>query len=155
MGSLEPFLALVISLLLALLPSYFGINEIAKIIDRFVRKGTPSEETYSQKLNRLMGSLSDASGEVEIILSELELVTRERADRAEKLKTELDKLHIEEQELKQRIDRLQETPIEIAEYFAELSSSKEGQSRKRDYYLFIAGALVGLLSNIVVNLLIP
>lgn len=131
-----------------------GANYVYDLLSYALKKRTPATETYSQKLDRLMKSLSEATEEVDEVLQELTVVTRERATRAEALKSDLDKLTTQEQDLRQKINALQNTPIQVAEYFAELSGGTEKQSRRRDYLLFFLGAAVGLVSNIIVNLFI-
>ena len=113
-----------------------------------------SEKSYSERLTTLLSDLSKATTEVDSIVAELETVTKERANKAEQLKTDLSQLQTQEQELKNRIEQLQNVPIEVAEYFAELSTSPEKNQRRREWLFFFGGAFVGFVSDLIASLIV-
>jgi hypothetical protein len=111
----------------------------------------PPAMPYSTKLAKLTASLSKASAEVDSVLAELSRVATERATTVEKLEQDLSKLEEREFELKNRIDVLQKTPIEVAEHFAKLLEPNERRSAKRDLFLFAAGVVAGPLVTFIIE----
>jgi septal ring factor EnvC (AmiA/AmiB activator) len=136
--------SLVLGLLSGLLP----------LLEKFLRKqlGREKEESYSDKLNRLTGSLQKASGEVDTLLKELASVAKTRATAVADLETQLRQLSDREQELKKRVEDLQATPIPVAEHFAALISKGERRSALRDYVLFGMGVVVSTVIAIILRI---
>jgi hypothetical protein len=58
-----------------------------------------------------------------------------------------------EEELKNRIDQLQNVPLPVAEHFAALAAAGDKRSAKRDYLLFGLGVFVSTLLSIIFFLL--
>lgn len=76
------------------------------------------------------------------MLAELAQVATDRAQAVQQLETDLATMSGREQELKQRIDALEKTPLAVAEHFAKLVAPGEKRSVMGDYLLFRAGVVV-------------
>jgi DNA repair exonuclease SbcCD ATPase subunit len=139
--------ALVVSLL-----SGLGIELFGSKIERKLFPKSNNQEVYSEKLKEITSSLEESSKEMDSLIDELSSVAKEREERVKKIETDLTKLQNREVELKERIESLQNVPLPVAEYFAELTSQGEKRSAKRDYLLFGAGAVVSTAITIILKL---
>jgi hypothetical protein len=79
---------------------------------------------------------------MDVIVKQIQNYTEGREQAVAKLESQLGILSNQEQELKQRIQSLQNLPLPAAEYFAQLVSRSERRSALRDYILFLLGVLV-------------
>lgn len=138
-----------------LAPIIGGLVAIAaNIFTHYIkRKFSPEKpKTYGERLKELVGQLSDATNNVDKILSEVANVAKEREDAINKLETELSDLEGKEKAMKEKIEVLSKTPLPVAQHFAELMRSSEKQSAKRDYMLFGAGVVVSTVIAIALKL---
>jgi septal ring factor EnvC (AmiA/AmiB activator) len=119
------------------------------LLRRIARKRQPQEQSYSERLGQLTASLRQASAEVDSVLSELAQVARDRESAVSKLEGQLKDLESKEKTLQERIDHLQALPLPVAEYFAQLTSTGERRSARRDYMLFGAGVLVSTVISVI------
>ena len=123
---------------------------IRKLVHQILGKPEP-EKTYSQRLSELTHSLTNASSEVDSLLTELGQVAKEKETSVRKLEQGLSALEEKEQELQDRITTLQNVPIPAAEHFARLMETGEKRSAMRDYVLFGAGVVVTTMITIVIQ----
>jgi len=93
-----------------------------------------------------------ASKEVDAVLSELSQVARDREKAVQKIEADLQSLQNREKELQKRIETLQNVPLPVAEYFAQLTVSGEKRNAKRDYVLFGAGVVVSTIIAILLKI---
>ncbi|WP_142124142.1 hypothetical protein [Pseudoxanthomonas sp. 3HH-4] len=147
-----------VSLLAGLLSMTLGGLASTEAIRKAVRhilniQTAPAEKSYSERLSELTASLTDASEQVDSVLSELSRVAQEKERAALKLAEELAELEDKELELKQRVDALQNMPLPAVEHFAKIIGSGEKRSAKRDYFLFGAGVIVSTAIAIGLKLL--
>lgn len=117
------------------------------------RQEEKRETYYSEKLGELLKSLNKSSKEVDDILNELSDVTNERAKALSNLESELLTLESREEEVKKRIQDLENVPIAAVEHFAKLTSAGEKKSARRDYILFGAGVIASTVVAIILKLL--
>ena len=144
-------LTAVIGALVSLLAGGIASTDlIRKLVHRILGKPEP-EKTYSQRLSKLTHSLTNASGEVDSLLTELGQVAKEKDTSVCKLEQGLTALEQKEQELKDRIKTLEGVPIPAAEHFARLMETGEKRSAMRDYVLFGAGVVVTTVITIVIQ----
>ena len=144
-------LTAVIGALVSLLAGGIASTDlIRKLVHRILGKPEP-EKTYSQRLSELTHSLTNASGEVDSLLTELGQVAKEKETSVRKLEQGLTALEQKEQELKDRIKTLEDVPIPAAEHFARLMETGEKRSAMRDYALFGAGVVVTTVITIVIQ----
>ena len=146
-------IALLLGGVASLLTGGIVASELARKIARLAF-GSPAEEpaSYAERLSILTQKLDSASSEVDDVLREIVLVAENRQKTVEKLEKELPLLESKEQELKERITALKNTPVEVAEHFAELISVGEKRGAKRDYFLFGAGVLVTTVIGITIQI---
>lgn len=145
-------LGTVIAALASLLGAGFASTELVrKILYRFLGKPEP-KKAYGERLAELTRSLTNASAEVDSILSELSRIAKEKQSSVKQLEQGLSDLGKREKELKDRIAALENVPIPVAEHFANLMASGQRRSAKRDYVLFGAGVLVTTLITIIIQL---
>ena len=120
------------------------------IKDKFNPK---KEKTYGEKLKELVSQLSSATNNVDSILQEVATVAKERETAISSLENELRLLEEKEKTTKERIEALNNTPLPVAEHFAELMKSSEKSSARRDYMLFGAGVVVSTAIAVILKLL--
>jgi hypothetical protein len=92
--------------------------------------------------DQLFKALSSASEKMDGVVRQIQDYTQGREQAVAKLESQLGLMSQQEQELKQRIQGLQNVPLPAAAYFAELVSKSEKRSALRDYILFLLGVLV-------------
>jgi hypothetical protein len=90
----------------------------------------------------LFKALSASSLKMDGIVKQIQEYTHGRELAVTKLESQLGLLSQQEEELKQRIQGLQNVPLPAAEYFAQLVTKGEKRSALRDYVLFLLGVLV-------------
>jgi hypothetical protein len=113
------------------------------------------EDQFGQQLVRALGlelsengpaslfkALSAASEKMDAIVKQIQEYTEGRELAVGKLESQLGLLFQQEEELKQRIQGLQNVPLPAAEYFAQLVSKNEKRGAFRDYFLFLLGVVV-------------
>jgi len=144
-------LTAVIGALVTLLAGGVASTEITrKLVHRILGKPEP-EKTYSQRLSELTHGLTNASAEVDSILTELGRVAKEKETSVRKLEQGLTALEQKEQDIQDRIKALENVPIPAAEHFARLMETGEKRSAMRDYVLFGAGVVVTTVVTIVIQ----
>jgi hypothetical protein len=141
-----PILAALISMLVG---RWIPRLDVLKWLEIKVFQPQQRIPSYAERLSQLMRTLRESSSEVDAVLRELASVAVQRESAATKLEQELKDLETKEASLQQRIQDLQNVPIPVAKYFAELTEPGERRSARRDYMLFGAGVLVSTAISIV------
>ncbi|HZW94646.1 MAG TPA: hypothetical protein VFF64_16975 [Candidatus Eremiobacteraceae bacterium] len=90
----------------------------------------------------LFKELSVASQKMDEVVKQIQEYTQGRELAVAKLESQLGVLSQQEQEMKERIQGLQNVPLVAAEYFAQLVNKGEKRSALRDYVLFLMGVVV-------------
>lgn len=124
-----------------------------KLIPALLRRPTP-QAMFSERLALLTAHLTEASREVDGVLAELAQVSKDRVEAVRALEADLNAMEGREEELKQRIETLEKTPMAVAEHFAKLVAPGERRSAMRDYLLFGAGVVVSTVIGIVVQIFV-
>lgn len=127
----------------------------SQLIQKAIRKifGLPEQKSksYSERLSELTKKLDGASKEVDEVLQEIAGVTERRQKAVSQLEYNLVELEKHEASLKQRIEALENTPVEAAQYFTKIVSAGERRGAKRDYLLFGAGVLLTSIISIALQ----
>ena len=110
---------------------------------------------YTERIREPTVTLSKASTEVDRTLTEMAQVARERESAISNLQQDLDHLPAHEQDLKAKIDTLEQVSLPAAEHFARLVQQQERRSVRRDYLLFSAGVILTTLVALVLRLALP
>ncbi len=135
-----------------------GKYQVRKIIRQIADTGIVeprlSAQSYSGRLTELITHLSDTSKEVDITLREISQIAINRTKSIENVEKDLNELESKEIKLKERIQALEQTPVPVADYFAELMDVGERRSAQRDYMLFGAGVLVSTVIAILLQLVL-
>jgi DNA repair ATPase RecN len=116
-------------------------DEVQHVLRKLLRK-SKSTQTYSEQLAALTHNLTQSTQQVDLILSELAQVAKEREANIQALEVNLSNLEGREKHLQQRIEELQKVPLPAVEHFAKLLEPGERKSAWRDYMLFGAGVLL-------------
>jgi hypothetical protein len=111
--------------------------------------------SYSERLNALISNLGKATDEVDGILAEMAQVAKDRSENVQLLEKELRLLETKEQELKEKINLLQNTPLPVVEHFAKLLEPGERRSVRRDFMLFGAGVILSTLIALILQMFGP
>ena len=111
-------------------------------------------ESYAEKTRALTEGLATASMEVDKLFQEMASVATERQSGISNLEQQLEDLSNREQELKKKIEALEEVPLPAAEHLARLLDaqieSREKRSAQRDYALFALGVIVTTLVSVFI-----
>lgn len=113
----------------------------------------PNEETFSETISRLLGTLTASSKEMNSVFLEIEKAIAERTEAVARLEESLAELAHREQEAKERVATLEKTPVEVAQYFEEIIKKGDKRSARRDYFLFGLGVILSVVVGIVLWLL--
>ncbi|MCP5368743.1 MAG: hypothetical protein H6907_18860 [Hyphomicrobiales bacterium] len=144
--------ATIIGALVSLLGAGMALSSVTqRLLATLVGRAQP-QKPYSQRLAELTESLQRASREVDAVLIELADVAKDRAQSVQQLETDLAALESQEKELKERIGTLQNTPLAVAEHFAQLVAPGEKRSAMRDYSLFGAGVVVSTTIGVAIQM---
>ena len=146
-----------ISVLAALSSILAGGLVSSKVIQRALRillKVPEPKPSYAERLTKLTSRLSEASAEVDSVLSELAKVAADKESTVMRLEHDIDALREREVELREKIQSLSKVPLPVADRFAELMSGSEKRKTKRDYILFGTGVLVTTVIGIVIQLIV-
>lgn len=148
--------AAVISLLVAGLQNLLAHNVqgFAKdLVDRLLGKPQKERtESYSERVSRLTESLSKASAEVDEVLREIAVISRERSQAVTELERQLEELATREKQFKERIEALEKVPLEAVQHFEKMLEKGDKRSAWRDYMLFGLGVLVSTVIAIGLKL---
>lgn len=113
------------------------------------------EGNFSERIQRLTASLTEASTDFEGLLHEMEEVATRREAAVSELEAKLTELSRREEELQTRINTLSQTHPRAAQEFIALLEKEqakgEKRSARRDYALFAAGVVVTILLTFLFN----
>jgi hypothetical protein len=125
---------------------------IKKLYIKLGGKEFEDQIPYSEKLTNLTSNLMKSSKEMDALLAELAQVAKDREQAVKKMEADLSNLQGREQELQKKIEHLEKVPLPVAEYFAQLTSTGEKRSARRDYLLFGAGVVVSTVIAILLKI---
>lgn len=134
-----------------------GISLIAAAIFDILRRMRRRKEniSYSERLNALISNLGKATDEVDVILTEMAQVAKDRSENVQLLEKELKQLETKEQALQEKINLLQNTPLPVVEHFAKLLEPGERRSARRDFMLFGSGVILSTLIAVILQVFGP
>jgi hypothetical protein len=147
---LVPILAAAVGVLVPLVQDLVGRLIKSGVGDKFFRETSAGRQIVKALgLERsltgpevLFKELSAASQKMDVIVKQIQEYTQRREQAVAELESQLGVLSQQEQEMKQRIQGLQNVPLAAAEYFAQLVDKRERRSALRDYVLFLIGVVV-------------
>jgi len=147
---LVPILAAAVGILVPLVQDLVGRLIKSGVGDKFFRETSAGRQIVKALgLERnltgpeaLFKELSAASQKMDVIVKQIQEYTQGREEAVAELESQLGALSQQEQEMKQRIQGLQNVPLAAAEYFAQLVDKRERRSALRDYVLFLIGVVV-------------
>jgi cell division protein FtsB len=149
LGTLPPLLKVGLTAL------YKSSARVRHIFDtslgRAILKGLDIKEADPSPTKGLLAELRTASAEMDRIVDEIGRYTEERQSTVLKLEGDLQALSQREQELKKRIEGLQQVPLPAAEYFAKLVERTEKKSATRDYVLFLLGVVASAVVVVILK----
>jgi septal ring factor EnvC (AmiA/AmiB activator) len=138
--NLLPGLAALISVALAVIVQLMNYHRLRK--KRAVRKEVPPGERFQESISKL----SSASQEINMIIQDIVQDIDKRQSALEQLKERHQVLSQEEQELSKKVKMLKDVPLEVANYFQQISQETiqqvERKRARRDVVMFILGILV-------------
>ena len=152
---MEPeFLAPVLGALISLVAGGLASSdEIRKLARYLLKIKEPLSRTYSERISALAEDLKNSSRQVDEVLEEISRVALEHEKSVRDLEGKLGELEAKEKNLKDRIESLQKVPLDALEHFKQIMDSGDQKSKKRDYFLFLAGVVVSTILAIVLKLL--
>jgi myosin heavy subunit len=139
-------IAFVSGLILPLIGSYFSRKK------RAVRKEVPPGERFQESISKL----SSASKEINMIIQDIVGDINKRQSALEQLKQRHQTLSQEEQELSKKVKMLKDVPLEVANYFQQISQETlqqvEKKRARRDVVMFVLGILVTTVVAILLRI---
>ena len=143
---MDPFILVITSGLASLLAilAHFIFNTVYKPGSR----SEPVVKTYTERLTDLTERLRESSRAIDGVLLEVAEVAQDRAQSVARLEVDLQSLKERQQEIRDTMASLEQTPIPAAEYFATLLDARETRNAKRDYLLFAAGVVLTTIVTI-------
>jgi myosin heavy subunit len=109
---------------------------------RAERKEVPPGERFQESISKL----SSVSQEINMIIQDIVRDINKRQSALEQLKQRHQTLSQEEQELSKKVKMLKDVPIEVANYFQQISQETlqqvEKKRARRDVVMFVLGILV-------------
>ncbi len=149
LGALPPLIKLGLA---ALYKSSSGARKAFDTsLGKAILKTLDIPEGVSSPTKDLLADLRKASTEMDRIVHQIGQYTQERQSTVMKLEGDLQALSQQEQELKKRIEGLQQVPLPAAEYFAKLVAKTEKKSAKRDYVLFLFGVVASAVVVVILK----
>jgi len=116
-----------------------------------LKHGLISENTGPTTQAVLFEQLTEATKNMDAVISRVQEYTGQRQTEVAKLEVQLTQLTKQEGELRETIKNLQGVPLPAAEYFATLVNKGEKSGARRDYTLFTAGAVVSVIVAIILK----
>ena len=123
-----------------------------RVISRRSREAG-SKATSTGDLARLVDGLNKTSNELDKILAQIVEVAQDRAEAATKLQAEMKKLEEAEEEYLVRIEILKNEPLRVVNDLLNELEPNRIRTPRRDFMLFLAGALLSTIVSIVLGLL--
>jgi hypothetical protein len=104
-------------------------------------KSSPSE-----KMKDLLEKLDSATTEMDATIQEVVVDLKNRQNAIDELQRRNQTLQEEESDLKSKIDKLRDVPLEVADYFRQINENVlirfERRTAKRDLLFFVLGIIV-------------
>lgn len=130
-------------------PDSLSARNLAKIFS--IELGPSTAIPYAERINRTLESLKKASDEMTSATHEFNDIMNEKQATISLLENKLTELSGKENELKTKIETLQQVPIEALSYFEGVLNRDGKRSAYRDYILFGAGVIVSIIVTIVLK----
>jgi hypothetical protein len=115
------------------------------------RRSAPA--SYSDRIRRLLNSLSRTSMDIDATLVEIAEVMREREAAVHKLDAEIKRLEVSQKDYESRIAALKDIPLPAVDHLLKQLEPGERRSARRDYALFFAGVIVSAAVSLILALL--
>ena len=142
-----------------LITTVFGVfaNYFYDFYKRVIRKEKPEQLTVAKRLRDSIGTLEKTSQDVEFLLSEVAGDLKKREQALMELQSRNEALSSQEKDLTNRISKLKNVPIEVAEYFQQINQKNleqiDKKSGKRDLMFFILGIVASAIVAILLRVL--
>jgi cytochrome c-type biogenesis protein CcmH/NrfG len=107
---------------------------------------------YSERLGAAMQQLVAESSRFDEVLREVTQLAIERERDVARASERVEALATQEAQTKARIDELSRVSVPAAEYFVEVVRQSEKNASRRDFALFLAGAVVTTIIAVVLRL---
>jgi hypothetical protein len=113
-----------------------------------------SSDNFKEKIDSSLILLKKSTSEIDSVINEVTELSKEKQKAIELLENQLKELSDKETHLKQKIETLEQTPIDSIQYFEEVLKRNNKRDKKRDYILFALGVLITTIVGIIINLII-
>lgn len=124
------------------------LNEVlSKVFD------VPVDEsrTYKERLDNTLTVLKNAFSEVDKATVEFTQLMKEKEKNIDLIEARLAELSTEEKKLKNKVETLQQVPLEALSHFEEILNKGDKRSALRDYLLFISGIVVSVIATLILK----
>lgn len=113
----------------------------------------PQSPTFDQRVSRIASRLRQSGSDAQALLDEMEVVIRDRAIRIEEARARIQKLELDEAQIRDQLEALEalkpEAVAAIRGEFDESLDERERRSSKRDFILFASGFLLSTAVSVI------
>ncbi len=107
--------------------------------------------TYKERLEHTLTVLKNAFSEVDKATVEFTQLMKEKEKNIDLIEARLSELSTEEKHLKNKVETLQQVPLEALSHFEEILNKGDKRSAVRDYMLFISGIVVSVIVTLILK----
>jgi hypothetical protein len=138
-----------ISIVMILVLGYFPVHWLSTAKRRRSLPAQRLQTEYRHRMQGLVEELARASSEVDDMLKEISEATADRQTLLCTLETRVKELSQREREQIERVQALENVAFPAVDYFLQVTSKGEKRSAIRDYVLFIASIVLGVVVTVV------
>jgi Ca2+/Na+ antiporter len=118
------------------------------------KRAAKREVPPGERIQKSISKLSNASKEIDVIIQDIVNDIKKRQTVLEQLKASNQTLRQEEEETSKRLKILKDTPLEVANYFQQISEQTLQQVEKRRARRDIVMFIFGILATTVIAILL-
>ena len=120
---------------------------------KFFHLDKDNKQSYKEKISSSLETLNKATGDIDKVINEISEISEEKQITIQKLEKELEDLSLRETELKEKIETLENVPVESIKHFEEILNKGDKRGARRDYILFASGVILSSLVSIILYLI--
>ena len=156
-------LEVLVALVAAAAASLLTVPLVERLLDRYENTATlrllerlglvelTDTTSFQAKIKKSLSALSNATREVDETVLAITKLATQREQTLSRLEAQLGELTTRESELKNKIQTLEQVPIEAIRHFEEVLNKGDRRSAYRDYMLFGAGVIVSTIIAILLK----
>jgi hypothetical protein len=126
------------------------VKSVAKIFSIDMEEILPPTP-YKERIEKTLSTLKSASDEIDAASEEISSLMKAKQLSVDSLELKLAELSSKENELKTKIEALQNVPLPAVGEFEKMLSKGDKRSALRDYVLFVSGVIVSVIVTVILK----